>query len=65
MKKKQAIQLAGGTAKALADLLGLTESAVSQWGEDLPLLRVYQLRDLRPEWFVRAGRKQASSAAQT
>ena len=65
MKKKQAIQLAGGTAKALADLLGLTESAVSQWGEDLPQLRVYQLRDLKPDWFSRAGLKQAAPASQT
>ena len=65
MKKKQAIQLAGGSAKALADLFGISESAVSQWGEDLPLLRVYQLRELKPKWFARARHKQAVSADQT
>ncbi|MDH4449902.1 MAG: Cro/CI family transcriptional regulator [Rhodoferax sp.] len=56
MKKKHAIQLAG-SAKALADLLGLTQGAVSQWSEDLPPLRMYQLRDVKPEWFAQQTRQ--------
>lgn len=50
MKTQHAIELAGG-AKALADLLDITASAVSQWGDELPDSRVWQLRVIRPEWF--------------
>lgn len=51
MKTVQAIKQAG-SASALADLLGITPSAVSQWGEQVPNGRVWQLRVLRPEWFA-------------
>jgi DNA-binding transcriptional regulator YdaS (Cro superfamily) len=37
-----------GTAKALADFLEITESAVSQWGKEVPRLRQYELREKRP-----------------
>ena len=50
MDKQKAIELAG-SAKALADIFGITESAVSQWGDEIPELRVLQLEKLRPEWF--------------
>lgn len=50
MKTQDAIRLAGG-ATALADLLGITVSAVSQWGDDVPQAREWQLRVLRPQWF--------------
>ena len=50
MKTQHAIQLAG-SAKALADLLEITGGAISQWGEDLPKGRCWQLQLLRPEWF--------------
>lgn len=36
---------------ALAAMLGITVSAVSQWGETIPEQREWQLRVLRPEWF--------------
>lgn len=49
MKKETAIRKAGGR-NALARLLGVTGSAVSQWRE-IPQARVWQLRVLRPEWF--------------
>lgn len=51
MKTEQAIKQAGG-AKQLAELLGITPSAISQWGEDVPESRVWQLRVLRPVWFA-------------
>lgn len=51
MKTEQAISRAGG-AKSLAELLGITPSAISQWGDELPEGRVWQLRVLRPEWFT-------------
>lgn len=51
MKTSVAEYLAGGPA-ALARILGITVGAVCQWGETMPKLREYQLRELRPEWFV-------------
>ena len=50
MKTEDAIARAGG-ATALAALLDITPSAVSQWGEDVPQPRYWQLRVLRPAWF--------------
>jgi DNA-binding transcriptional regulator Cro len=51
MKTEKAIKLAGG-ATALAKLLGIKCQSVLGWGKTVPPLRVYQLRDLRPQWFV-------------
>ena len=50
MKTQTAINLAGGTS-ALAALLGITPSAISQWGENVPSARKWQLKVMRPEWF--------------
>lgn len=50
MKTQHAIRQAGAP-KALADLLGITPSAISQWGDDVPQAREWQLRLLKPEWF--------------
>jgi hypothetical protein len=50
MKTDQAISKAGNAA-ALAKLLEITPSAISQWGEDVPQNRVWQLKVLKPEWF--------------
>lgn len=51
MDTKQAIEKAG-SAMALAQLLGITRQAISQWGDKVPQGRVWQLRALRPEWFT-------------
>lgn len=45
MKKKEAIEAFGST-KALAEALGITEGAVSQWSEEIPPLRVFQIKDV-------------------
>lgn len=45
MKTEFAIK-AFGSSVALAKALGITPSAISQWGEDVPRLRVYELREL-------------------
>lgn len=50
MKTKDAIAKADGASK-LAELLGITPAAISQWGKELPQAREWQLRLLRPEWF--------------
>jgi transcriptional repressor of cell division inhibition gene dicB len=46
MTKKEAIALFGSQSK-LAQALGLSRQAVSKWGDDLPLLRVYQIKELK------------------
>lgn len=53
MKTQQAIDLAGNAA-SLAKLLGITPSAITQWGEDVPKGRIWQLKVLRPAWFRKA-----------
>ena len=35
-----------GNATKLAEALGLTKAAVSQWGDTVPLLRAYQIERL-------------------
>lgn len=55
MKTSKAIKLANGIA-ALAKVFNdagkeCTRQAVQQWGPDLPELREYQLREIRPDWF--------------
>jgi hypothetical protein len=53
MKTQQAIDLAG-SANALSKLLKITPGAVSQWGEDVPDKRIWQLKVLRPKWFKKS-----------
>jgi hypothetical protein len=64
MKTQQAIDHAG-SAKALADLLGITPGAVSQWGDQVPEGRCWQLRVLKPEWFEPSSSKSKPSKAVT
>jgi len=51
MNTKQAVALAG-TKYKLAKLLGITPQAVQAWGDTIPALRLYQLRERKPEWFT-------------
>lgn len=56
MKTEHAIDKAG-SAKALAELLDITPSAISQWPDDVPDARVWQLKVLRPAWFKEESNK--------
>jgi len=47
IKTDDAIKEFGGQKK-LADALGIKQSAVAQWGEDVPQLRAYQVAILKP-----------------
>jgi hypothetical protein len=49
MNIKKAITLAGSQSE-LARILGITRAAVNHW-KAIPPLRIYQLKELRPEWF--------------
>jgi len=50
MNKEKFIALAG-SQNELAKLLGISQAAVSQW-KTVPQARVWQLKLLRPHWFV-------------
>ena len=50
MNKEKAIKLAGSQTD-LAKLLGIKQSAVSQW-KYIPQARIWQLKLLKPEWFL-------------
>jgi hypothetical protein len=56
MEKSTAIRLAGSQTK-LADILGIKQPAIAQWGNDVPLMRIYQLKTLRPKWFKNQEKK--------
>jgi len=45
MKTKDAIKIFGNKTR-LAEALGISRPAVSRWGENLPPLRVYQLKEI-------------------
>ena len=45
MKKRDAIA-AFGSASDLARALGITRQSVSSWGDDVPELRAYQIREI-------------------
>lgn len=51
METKTAIEKAGGTS-ALAKLLGISSQAISQWGENVPRGRYWQLKVIKPDWFL-------------
>ena len=50
MTKAQLIKKAGAV-KHLAALLGISKAAISQWVE-IPEQRIWQLKVMRPEWFL-------------
>jgi hypothetical protein len=50
MEKSTAIRLAGNQTK-LAAILGISQAAIAQWGNDVPVMRIYQLKTMKPEWF--------------
>jgi DNA-binding Xre family transcriptional regulator len=51
MDKQTAIKHAG-SSKKLAELLGITKGAVTNWKENkVPKMRIFQLKVIKPEWF--------------
>jgi len=49
--KEEAIRFAGSLTE-LAKILGISKAAVSQWGENPPQARIWQMQSLHPEWFL-------------
>lgn len=62
MTKDQAVQRAGSVS-GLAAIMGVTPGAVRSWRGDLSARRERQLRALRPEWFMGAGRRKTEAPA--
>ena len=56
MKKSTAIKLAGSGSE-LARILGVKRQAIQGWGDTVPPLRVYQLKERKPEWFTQESPK--------
>jgi len=52
MEKEKAI-INAGSVKILAELLGISRAAISQW-KVIPAARIWQLKAIRPEWFTKA-----------
>jgi hypothetical protein len=50
MDKNKFIALAGSQTE-LANLLGISQAAISQW-KFVPKARIWQLKLLRPDWFL-------------
>jgi len=50
MDKQKFIALAGSQSE-LGKLLGIKQPAISQW-KAVPIARIWQLKLLRPHWFV-------------
>jgi DNA-binding XRE family transcriptional regulator len=40
-----------GSINKLAAILGITRQAITQWEEEIPEGRVWQLMVIKPEWF--------------
>ena len=64
MEKQKAIKLAGSQMK-LAAILGISQAAIAQWGQDVPMMRIYQLKTLKPDWFVDEPTKLEPSIVET
>jgi len=50
MDKNKFISLAGSQSE-LGKLLGISQAAISQW-KTVPQARIWQLKLLRPDWFL-------------
>lgn len=46
MTTKEAIAMFGGSRRRLAEALGISVQAVAQWGDMVPKLREYQIKEI-------------------
>jgi hypothetical protein len=51
MRTDHVLSLFDNNASELARVLGIKPQAIYQWGEKIPELRAYQLRERRPDLF--------------
>lgn len=61
MLTNEALELFGGKVRPLAEALGLSVQAVYAWGDTVPPLRAYQIRDIiNQRQQIQAQEKQAA-----
>ena len=60
MKKTTAVRRYGNQRK-LARILGVSDSLVSRWGDDVPELYTYRLKDIERKARARKARKAVKS----
>lgn len=55
MTKSEALAKFDGSVRVMAAVLGITEQAIHQWGDNVPELRVFQIETLAKEYAERRG----------
>lgn len=60
MTKEELFKLVNGGPSAVAKIFGITPSAVTQWPDQIPEARLFELKGRRPDLFP-AGTSQAAS----
>ena len=49
MTKQEALDLFDGSARKLAEAIGVSVQAIHQWADEVPELRAYQIREKTKE----------------
>ena len=52
MKVDELLQRSHCNLSEIARLLKVTAPAAYKWGDKVPPLRLYQLKEMKPEWFT-------------
>ena len=65
MTKKELFDLVSGGPTAVAAIFGITPQAVSQWPDQVPTARVFELRGRRPELFADAAQQNTTERAES
>lgn len=55
MTKQELFNLVGGGPTKVAEIFGVTKSAISQWPDPIPEARAFELRGRRPDLFEPQG----------
>lgn len=53
------LELRAGGRRQLAALLGITTQAIFAWKGEVPELRMFQLKKLKPDWFEKKPSRKA------
>lgn len=51
MKVEELLERSKCNLSEIARILGITAPAAYKWGSEVPMLRLYQLKEKKPEWF--------------
>jgi predicted transcriptional regulator len=51
MKVEELLERSKCNLSEIARILGITAPAAYKWNGEVPMLRLYQLKEKKPEWF--------------